>query len=191
MSARDEPFQVLMRKAIAGSETAAQKLFEEYEVVLLHAIRRKLSKKVRSKFDSIDFAQDVWASFFAQPPEKRVFDSPENLLAFLTTLAKNKVAESMRQRLTIQKYNVDREQSLHDPRVIRRNDLVARGPTASQIAMTKEEWNVFLRRQPLVYQRIYILLREGHTHAQIATELGINVRTVERAVARVSTGSDT
>jgi RNA polymerase sigma-70 factor (ECF subfamily) len=180
-----------MRKAVSGSETAARKLFEDYELVLLQAIRRKLNKKVRSKFDSIDFAQDVWASFFAQPPEKRVFERPDNLLAFLTKLAENKVAESMRQRLTFQKYDVHREQSLDDPKVMRNDALIARQPTASQVAMTKEEWTVFLRSQPLVYQRIFILLREGHTHVQIAAELGINVRTIERAVARLTPGSGT
>ena len=89
----------------------------------------------------------------------------------------------MRQRLTIQKYDVNREQSLDDPRRMLKEHLVAREPTPSYVAMSKEEWNAFLRRQPLVYRRIFILLRDGHTHEQIAAELGINVRTVGRVVA--------
>jgi RNA polymerase sigma factor (sigma-70 family) len=191
MTQPDEQFQVLMRKAMAGSDAAARKLFESYEMVLLQAIRRKLNKKVRSKFDSTDFAQDVWASFFARPVESRVFDSPENLLAFLTTLAKNKVTDAIRQHLTVQRYDVHREQSLDDSRVLKKENIAARQPTPSYIAMTKEEWNVFLRKQPLVYRRVFILLREGHTHEQIGTELGISVRTVERIVAKAMAGTST
>lgn len=183
---QDDQFHELMQKTMAGCDAAAHELFRNFEPVLLQAIRRKLNKKVRSKFDSVDFAQDVWASFFAEPAEKRVFEKPENLLAFLTTLAKNKVAEAMRQRLTIQKYDVNREQSLDDSRAMLKENLIARGPTASYIAMTKEEWNAFLRKQPLVYRRIFILLRDGHTHEQIASELGINVRTVGRIVSKAT-----
>jgi RNA polymerase sigma-70 factor (ECF subfamily) len=186
MPQEDDQFHELMRKAMAGSDAAARELFAKYELVLLQAIRRKLNKKVRSKFDSQDFAQDVWASFFTEPAEKRVFEKPENLLAFLTALAKNKVAEAMRQRLTIQKYDVRRERSLDDSRIMLKEQLVARQPTASYVAMTKEEWNTFLSKQPLVYRRIFILLRDGHTHEQIATELGINVRTIGRVVAKAT-----
>lgn len=185
----EDQFHVLMRQAMTGSEAAARQLFEKYEPVLLQAIRRKLNKKVRSKFDSADFSQDVWASFFAQPSEKRIFEKPENLLAFLTVLAKNKVAEAMRQRLTTQKYNVNREQSLDDSRVMQKDHLAAQQATPSHIAMTKEEWSDFLRKQPLVYRRIFILLRDGHTHEQIAVEIGVSVRTVERIVAKAITES--
>jgi RNA polymerase sigma factor (sigma-70 family) len=191
MRQHEDEFHELMKKAMAGDDAAARLLFENYELVLLQAIRRKLNKKVRSKFDSEDFAQDVWVSFFAEPAEKRRFDKPENLLAFLTKLAKNKVAEAMRQRLTIQKYNVRREQSLDDSRMMLKECLVAHQPTASFVAMTKEEWNAFLRKQPLVYRRIFILLRDGHTHEQIAAELGINVRTIGRVVAKASTEPET
>jgi DNA-binding NarL/FixJ family response regulator len=50
--------------------------------------------------------------------------------------------------------------------------------------MSQEEWKEFLRKQPLVYRRIFILLRDGRTHEQIAEELGLHRRTVDRVVLR-------
>ena len=56
--------------------------------------------------------------------------------------------------------------------------------TPSQILMSQEEWMEYLRKQPLVYRRILILLREGKSQAEIAQELKISVRLVQRVVER-------
>jgi RNA polymerase sigma factor (sigma-70 family) len=184
----DNRFQVLMQEALTGSDGAAQELFEHYEPLLLKAIRMKLNKNVRSKFDSMDFSQDVWASFFAEPPANRVFQDAEHLLNFLVKIARNKVAAAMRQRLILQKHNVNREQSIDDSRRFNKEDLPAAQATPSQIVMTNEDFNTFLKKQPLVYQRIFVMLRSGHSHEQIAEQLGINVRTVERVVAKFAAG---
>src|SRR5713226_1526015 len=109
MPRTDEEFHALMQKVVAGSAEAAQELFREYGPYLLHAIRRRMSKRIRSKFDSMDFAQDVWASFFAQPLARRSFGSPEELVAFLTALAENKVIDAVRQRMGTQKHTINRE----------------------------------------------------------------------------------
>src|SRR5262249_31655904 len=92
--------------------------------------------------------------------------------------------EAVRQRMKGQKRSINREQSLDDSRRIDKNSLAGRQPTPSQIVMTQEEWKVFLRRQPLVYRRIFMLLRDGRTRRQIAAELGIHRRTVDRIVLR-------
>jgi RNA polymerase sigma-70 factor (ECF subfamily) len=166
-------------------------LFRHYEPVLLQAIRRRLNKKIRSKFDSMDFAQDVWASFFADEPGKREFRTSEDLLKFLTRLAQNKVADKSRQRLKLQKHNVDRELSIDDSRRFDRDHLTGDQPTPSHIVMSKEEWTNFLRKQPLVHRRIFVMLREGKTHNEIATELGISSRHVRRVADQYAPGLKT
>ena len=186
MPQTQDEFHALMQKVLAGSEEAAQELFRDYEPFLLLAIRRRLSKRIRSKFDSNDFAQDVWASFFAESSERRCFNSPEELVAFLTTLAQNKVIDTMRQRVKSQKHNVEREESLDDSTRFDKDFLTAQQPTPSQVLMTQEEWVEFLRKQPLVYRRIFILLREGKTHVEIAKELGIDLRTIHRTIYRAA-----
>jgi RNA polymerase sigma factor (sigma-70 family) len=182
MSNPEEAFQALMQEVLSGSEEAAQQLFRDYEPALLHAIRRRLSSRIRSKFDSFDFAQDVWASFFAELPKKHGFKTTEELARFLTTVAENKVVDALRQRLKTRKHDQDRERSLDDSKRFDKNALVGDQPTPSQIMMTEEEWVEFLRRQPLVYRRIFILLREGKTQEAIAAELRISRKTVQRVI---------
>jgi RNA polymerase sigma factor (sigma-70 family) len=186
MARSDAEFHTLMQKLLTGSDEAAQELFREYGPYLMHAIRRRLDKRIRSKFDSLDFAQDVWASFFAETPEKRSFNSPGELVAFLTKLAQNKVIDAVRQRTQTGKHNISREQSLDDSTRFDKSGLAGDQATPSQILMTQEEWVEFLRKQPLVYRRIFILLREGKTHVEIAQELGIHTKTVERVVYRAT-----
>lgn len=190
MTNSDVQFQDLMTRMLAGSEDAAEELFRLYEPHLVHAIRRKLHKKIRSKFDSLDFAQDVWASFFAEPHHQRPFENSEELVAHLIALARNKVVEKIRQRMIVPKYNVNREQSLDDSRRFDKESLISPDPSPSFLLSNEDEWKAFLRKQPLVYQRIFILLREGKTNLQIAQELGIHTRTVLRAAKRLSPGVD-
>jgi RNA polymerase sigma factor (sigma-70 family) len=180
----DDQFHDLMREVMNGSEAAAKELFDDYGPYLLIAIRRRLNKRLRNQFDSLDIAQDVWKSFFADGSAKRVFDSPEQLLAFLTALARNKVVDATRQRLTGAKRDVNREQSLDDSRTFDKGALAGAQPTPSRIVMSQEEWSEFLRRQPPVYRRIFILLYEGMTVPEIAQETGIEVHMVRRVVER-------
>ena len=177
-----------MQQVVAGSDEAATKLFRHYEPLLIRAIRKRLTRRIRSKFDSIDFAQDVWASFFTEEQQRREFQTPEDLLAFLTRIAQNKVSDKTRQRLKLQKYDVSRELSMDDSKRFDRENLMGDQPTPSQIMMSQEEWTNFLRKQPLVHRRIFILLREGKSRSEIATELGINIRTVRRVADQVSPG---
>lgn len=180
MSQTAEQFRDLMTRVLAGSETAAREVLGRYEPYLLAAIRRRLHRKLRSKFDSIDFAQDVWASFFADPPHEGAFASPDHLAAYLARIAKHKVIDAFRQRLQHQKYNIDRERSLDDSRQGVKDELAAAQPTPSEAVMSEEEWQAFLGKQPLVYRRILILLREGRTADGIAQEMRISSRTVRR-----------
>jgi RNA polymerase sigma-70 factor (ECF subfamily) len=177
-------FPVLMQRVRAGSEEAARFLVARYGNHILRVVRRTLHKQLRSKFDSVDFQQDVWASFFAEQPQKS-FDRPEALAAFLAKLAKNKVLMTVRQRCRLQKYNVLREQSLEGSAAWQARDAAARQPTPSQLAVAQERWDQLLKGRPPRHQRILILLRQGYTHQQIAHDLGLDERTVRRVVRKV------
>src|SRR5262245_50351321 len=111
MDARQE-LRDLMERLRQGSSEAAQELFETYGPHVLRVVRRKLDKKLRAKFDSTDFEQAVWASFFIYPTHGYHFEQPEELIAFLANLAHNKLVDALRQRYRTEKYNVNRERSL-------------------------------------------------------------------------------
>ena len=92
MSAQDADFGTLMAQVQEGCTEAAQKLHEVYGPHILRAVRRRLHQRLRSKYDSLDFVQDVWASFFGDVPQKYTFAQPEDLVAFLSGMAQKKVA---------------------------------------------------------------------------------------------------
>ena len=141
-----------------------------------------MSRDLRSKFDSVDFVQAVWASFFAKVPRRQGFDHPQALMAFLVTLAQNKVVDAVRQRLQTQKYNVNRERPLEGEAA----GMAARQPTPSQEAVANDEWRRLLAELPDRYQRMLVLLREGHTQKDIARELNVNEKTVRRVLDKLN-----
>lgn len=182
---RDE-FKNLMQRVHDGSEDAARELLDRYGEHILRVVRRKLSRELRSKFDSVDFVQAVWASFFAGAPKRRGFEHPQALIAFLVTLAQNKVVDAVRQRMLTQKYNVNRERALDGSVSGEAAALAAREPSPSQVAVANDEWRRLLADLPARYRRMLELLREGHTQKDIARELGVNEKTVRRLLDRLN-----
>ena len=185
MTGNDDEFRQLMERVVAGSEEAAAQLLDRYGPAVLQAVRRRLSRQLRSKFDSLDFVQDVWASFFANPPSERRLHRPEMLVAFLTQVAKNKVIDATRQRLHGVKHNVNLEQSLDNSTLGGPGAVPAQQDTPSEAVSRDEEWVRLLNAQPIVYRRILILLREGKKPAEIAKELQIHPRTIRRVIERL------
>jgi RNA polymerase sigma-70 factor (ECF subfamily) len=188
MSIDTQEFRSLLDRLRAGGEAPAQELIARYGEPLLRAVRRQMCRKLRTKFDSQDFVQDVWASFFAQLPAGRSFDGPQDLIAFLVAVARNKVAAAVRQRLAAGKYNVECEIPLHTLTPDVQETLTAPLPTPSTVAMSREEWERLLQGQPLVYRRILLLLREGLTPAEVAQTMSINERLVYRVAKRFIPG---
>ena len=176
-------FVRLIAKVQAGDEVAAQKLYERYGPVIVRAVRRRLHAKLRSKFDSIDFAQDVWASFFTNVIDKYDLNSPEQLVRLLTTMARNKVVETS-VKTQRQKYDIQREDSLEGHHGGAEN-FPAVQQTPSQIVMGKEAWEQLLAQQPPVYRRILLLLREGQPPEIIAQDLRLSLRTVQRVIRKL------
>jgi RNA polymerase sigma factor (sigma-70 family) len=180
-----EEFTALMQRIRDGSQEAAQLLVARYGKHILRVVRRTLHKKLRPKFDSADFQQDVWASFFAAQPDM-TFDRPEALAAFLAGVARNKVLMAVRQRCRLQKYNVNREHSLDGSAAWQAGAAPARQPTPSQLAVAQEQWDQLLKGRPPRHQRILILLRQGYSQQQIARAVGVDQRTVRRVVRKLT-----
>lgn len=185
MPEKPEEFTALMERVRAGSQEAAQQLVERYGDLILRVVRRQLNQKLRSKFDSLDFQQEVWASFFAGQPQK-TFERPEALAAFLAQMARHKVLMAVRRRCDLQKYNVNREQSLDGSAAYQAGNVPGREPTPSQVYVAQEKWDQLLQGHPPRHQRILILLRQGYTQQQIAQELDVDERTVRRVIRKLT-----
>lgn len=177
-------FTRLLQEIRAGSQEAARIFVEEYGEHLLRVIRRKLQKNLRPKFDSCDFLQDVFASFFHAPPSPDTFATPEAFLKYLTMMASNKVNEVTRHCTATQRGNVGQEQSMSAaPFAIMH---LAQGPTPSEVFIAEETKQRMEQSAPGGNnQQILELLRLGYNQEEIAERLGLSRKTVYRLVRRL------
>lgn len=178
----DGEFSALLDRVREGSQEAAVQLLQEHGPLLLAVVRRNLDRRLRAKFDSVDFVQTIWASFFARAAKQERFETPANLAAFLTQMARHKLASEHRRRFRTAKFTIDREASL-DPAI--RDGLPGSGPTPSQVVIAKEVWEQLVAGQPPRYRQIVELRIEGLTLEEIGDRLQINERTVRRVLAHL------
>lgn len=175
-------FQALLRRIQQGDQEAARELLTRFEPEVRLVVRRQLPKILRSRFDSLDFLQSVWGSFFrriASNPEPREFKDPRHLVAFLARAAKNKVIDEYR-RSASQKQDMRREESIwidNQPR-----DLP--GP-ADDPTMSVEATETFERMRAILPEskrEILDLKAQGLSSKEVGDRLGVSERTVQRAL---------
>lgn len=177
-------FQSLMEQIAAGSEAAVERLLGLYGDHLCRAVRRRLSRALRPKFDTNDFVQAVWASFFCNRGELARFEHSAQLVAFLTRVASNKVVDECRHRFQTQKADVARECSLSD-QTSQELAIPGREPPPSQIAMMNEQLERLRGDVPSRYRSIVELRVEGQSQEEIAEKLGVSERTVSRVLNKL------
>ncbi len=175
----DRELGSLLGRIRAGEEAAARELLVRYEAQVRLVVRRQLPRLLRSRFDSLDFLQSVWGSFFRQmragPDE---FEQPRALVAFLAKVARNKVVDEYR-RASSQKGDRTREEPLDAPGSAGR-DLVSDEASPSEVAEARE---ALARLQNLLPddRRIVVELRvEGLSTREIGRRLDLSERTVRR-----------
>jgi len=169
----------LLQEIRAGSEEAAEQFVRRFGETILRVIRGRLEPRLRSQFDSCDFLQDVFTSFFAAPPAPEVFSGPDALLEYLTTMARHKVVDVARQHLFGKRRNLNRETSLDGSSKFKAMEQAGGGPTPSEVVMADERLEGLTQGMPPGHQRIVQLRRLGYTHSEIAAELGLSTRQVQ------------
>jgi RNA polymerase sigma-70 factor (ECF subfamily) len=163
----------------AGDQEAARDLLLRYEPEVRLVVRRQLPRLLRSRFDSLDFLQSVWGSFFRRVREGETeFDDARHLVAFLARAAKNKVIDEYR-RAASQKQDMHREEPLWTDHN-RPRDLESPDDTPSQIAQAHEVLGQLRALLPLERRTMLELKAEGLSSRDIAERLGVSERTVQR-----------
>jgi RNA polymerase sigma factor (sigma-70 family) len=173
-------FEASLDHVRRGDPVAVQEFVESFGPFILRAVRRKLDARLRKKFDSADFVQAVWASFFSKCLHKDRFSEVQDLVAFLSKLARNKVVDAFRCYLETEKSNIQRELSADDSTV----GTMLRAP--SEIAIARELWKRMLSRQPERHRQIIVMRFEGSTYPEIAKRLGLDESTARRVVSRLA-----
>ena len=178
-------FVDLLEEVRQGSQQAAWTLIEEYGPHVRRVVRRSLSNVLRSRFDSADFAQVVWLSFFSDRAKNNQFTEPGQLIGFLAEVARNKVITEFRRQILTCKRDMRRERAGAGGDAIPLQEVPARQATPSEFAMAHERWDKIMSSQPECYQEIVRLRISGETHESIADRLRITERTVRRVIKRI------
>ena len=184
----DDNFADLMRRAMAGDPVAIRDFVALFERELQIMVRNQLPRKLRTQYDSVDFVQAVWKSFFQDLRERpQGFDNAEHLRKFLSAVVRNKVNEQHRRLTRTGKYNVSREQSLYirrgDRDVLR--DVVSHEPSPSEEAQGRDRLKQLTAGRSPIEIEVLMLRRQGLTHDEIAARVGINERSVRRTIDAV------
>jgi RNA polymerase sigma factor (sigma-70 family) len=183
MSDPESDFKRLMEGVGSGSENAAWEIVETYGESLRRAVRKVLHTKLRSKFDSLDFVQIVWKSFFEMDHTAVRCDTPQQLAKLLYKMAYTKVIAESRKRLRAS-YDVNREGGFDDltdnPQLADRNQ-----PLPLDVVIARERWNQLLDNQPEHYREIVRLRLCGYSYVSVAKELGLDAQTVRRFLKKL------
>lgn len=181
----ENEFATLLQRLRDGSEAAANELVEKYGHHVLKIVRRRLNDDLRAKFDSQDFTQTVWATFFKNREQIAAFDSPEGLIKFLVSVANNKVVHEVRRYLQAEIRNVNSEESLETAPLEDEDLHCPHQPTPSRQLSAKEQWEKMSRDQPPHYVEMLNLRSDGCTYAEIARKVNVDERTVRRVIKRL------
>jgi RNA polymerase sigma factor (sigma-70 family) len=171
----------ILRRIQDGDDSAARVLLQRYESEVRLVVRRQLPRLLRSRFDSLDFLQSVWGSFFRRmrstPTE---FEDSRHLVAFLARAAKNKVIDEYR-RAASRKNDMHREEPLwgdgHRPR-----DVPDPIDSPSEVAQAREVFGRLRELMPEEKRSILEMKAEGLSSKDIGERLGISERTVQRVL---------
>jgi RNA polymerase sigma factor (sigma-70 family) len=180
----DRLFYDLLQGIKEGSEDAARQFLAKYGQYIRHVVRRHMMQKLRAKFDSEDFLQDVCASFFSHPPSPERFSDPAALLGFLGKITRNKVTDAARQRLA-QRCDINRENSLDGSAEFAVENLRAADPTPSEAVAEGESWEALVRGGHSNQKKLLYMLRNGYTQEEVARVLGLSVRQVQRLLQKL------
>jgi RNA polymerase sigma factor (sigma-70 family) len=175
----------LMARAKAGDETAIREFLTRFEPEVRIIVRGRLPRMLRTQFDSMDFVQAVWQSFFAGlRSSSRQFENVHHLRGFLAGVARNKVYEEHRRLTRTKKRALAREQSLY----VRRGShevelaLISPEPTASQDLQASDRLAQLVARCSPLEVQVITLRRQEMTFDEIARRTGASERSVRRII---------
>jgi RNA polymerase sigma factor (sigma-70 family) len=170
-----DPLDELIERLNTGDISAAERAFVAYEPYLRMAVRRRLSGPLRTKLDSMDIVQSVWADVLSglRAAGWR-FTDRSHLRAFLVKVACNRLIDRRRQHHRA----LERERPLAEaaPEELPK----ARDPRPSEIAQGNELWQRMLEQCSPAHRQILVLRRQGLLLTEIAERTGLHEGSIRR-----------
>lgn len=185
-----ENFRHLMERVRAGDSEAVGELLRNFESEVRIVVRQKLPRRLRVRYDSMDFVQSVYQSIMIDlrtgPPAH--FETPEHVLAYLSTTARNKVLEIYRRETRTKKYDIQKEvttvtsNGYAEPEGF---EPSGHDPSPSQYAQARDLMDKLTRGKPAVVTRIIELRQQELTFEEISQQVGLSERSVRRLLGEI------
>jgi RNA polymerase sigma-70 factor (ECF subfamily) len=172
----------LLTQLSSGDMVAAGQLFLAFEPYLRKAVRGHFPPNLRSKFDSADILQSVWADVlrgFRKAGWR--FTDADHLRGFLFVATRNRLVDRIRKH----QKTVELEAPFSEE--TESSYLPTRQASQSEVAYAVDLWERILARCAPEHRRIVDLKSQGHSLSEIAEQTGLHpdsVRRVLRILAR-------
>jgi RNA polymerase sigma-70 factor (ECF subfamily) len=165
----------LLESLSRGDPDAAEECFRAYEPYLRQVVRRLLGPDLRTKFDSVDIVQSVWADLLVGfRTSAWSFQDAAHLKAFLVTATRHRFLNRARRH----RKAVACEVSGSDSRLA--DGHPSPQPRPSQVLQADELWDRILQECRPAHREIVHLKREGYTVAEIASRTGLHEDSIRR-----------
>jgi RNA polymerase sigma factor (sigma-70 family) len=150
-------------------------------------VRRRLPAEIRHRVDSIDIVQSVWKSFLRDEVRIANAITVEDLVPYLTGMAKLKIAEKHRRLTQTQRADIRKEASrvANDEHAVSDVSAYADRKQAmpGDIAVAKDNWERTMEKVGERGQQVLQLRLQGFTLDEISERTEIGKRTVQRILA--------
>ncbi len=176
-------FQLLIQRVRDGDQDAAAELVYRFGPQIRRVARFELAAaRLRRIFDSVDVWDSVLAAFFVRAASGQFeIDTPEQLLALLGTMVRNRVRNHVEHEQAAKRDRrrlADRAVDVADP--------MSRDPTPSRLVANRELLEEFFRRLPEEERTVAQRRATGASWEQISKELGCPVDTLRKRLTRAS-----
>jgi RNA polymerase sigma factor (sigma-70 family) len=170
-----DSLDTLLVKLSNGEEAAAERVFRDFEPTLRALVRRRLTPTLRTKFDSMDVVQSVWADLLeAYRAKGWQFADRDHLRAFLARVTYNHfLIQCRRNRNALR---TERPMPEDESPALPASDQ----PRPSQIVQAVELWEKILDNCSPSHGEILHLKRQGLSLAEIASRTGLHESSVRR-----------
>ena len=165
----------LLHRLTKGEMDAAGEVYLTFEPVLRVMVRRRLTPRLRAKFDSRDVVQSAWADVLKAFRDGGChFSDREHLRAYLARVTYNHLVNYCRRHSVAMRY----EQPLagdEQPGI-----PPSAQPRPSELAQADELWKLLVGLCPPAHLNLLQLKRQGVPLAEIATQTGLHESSVRR-----------
>jgi RNA polymerase sigma-70 factor (ECF subfamily) len=184
MQNRDDD-RVLVDRYKAGSDTAAQELFDKYCERLLGLARRRIGQRLNSRLDPEDVLQSAFRTFFIHAKnDEFTFQNEDDLFKLLVRITVHKTLRQIAFHRAA-KRNPGQEMGNSDSAHEQLMQATNNEPTPeAELALIEHIEGLMQRLSPFERQVLELKL-QGHSSAEIAEQLGSYERKIRRALEHV------